>query len=1151
MLSPDEQHREGFILLIVLIVVLLLIGLALTLIISAEAERSISRNYALSIQAFYAAEAGTQAAMEAFEHDLELDDRQWANRWLVIPEPVGSYPAGLVVQDVDGRITGRPLQWVVNLAYPYDPDPARDRDAPFPSRQVYWLSEHDENRNGTPDLNEILPWTGPDLETGTYRIGIRSLYPAGDPHGAPSADRMTVVSKGFSKTGVKSPLAREHPRPSVRVLAVSISGETQAIWNNAIVSGSGGYDEPVVGGDYTVFGSSLHFNQDPAKTVMAFSRPGTGVANSYSPYRFGFLPVYRVDGIDPFWLGSRTYQRMCESCKGSPPGPPTCVYSQDHIEFPIETSPESLDATIRMTSGVIRLRNPRATLGRPEILENQPYPYPPRNTIKNTLSGIYGNVSIRLEGDATLRNINADVISTFDFNHPDFRFYDLEAPFQESVTRIRYDSYLQYLHNDNYVNLDDQNLRPGIWALDLTGIGKGGGRYDVDELSAIVLIPDDVQSLGNYFITNGLSANSFTMFDWERKILLGRLMSAFQQETAYLRDTVRPDRYGIHLDNRSSFHAVGDTRARFSGFDSMAFALMVDALKGPGESLLYRNNIARAPMIYKKNGLRLRLLIHLEDRTFDPRRCTACINPWSNTGGDQNSHNSRRGDRWFGVEMDEDWDGSIKMLGLPWKDGDPLPHQYRNDPAWDDDPMDDRYDVYENFEAGPREIFVGDLPSFCPPPPDPPCSSETLSFVFRPPSAGDPGFWKNDPRNAPTGMFALMLYVPGDDPLTEGELDGSPIKRPVWYEYDSGKYAKDSDPDRYTPWGLVHALIYSPPDVCVARDIPGLEGWNLQHALEPGAAQSPYGAPFIKTQIPPRLNWGCQHLVDCYVINECNLRMEPYSRPSNENHFNHLEREYFLSNFSRPDEPAFEGCPGFTGYHIDSAATEVKANKGEPSRFALRYDGFNELLGDPPPQGFERRNNPSRRTLAGGFGSLRAHGVIMTGSGGITFGSPDPLYTNATVTDGRCVFVSCTSGNTVEEWERGNPDGTATGDVVFYDHVVPLGRFGCEDFTATIAYEDTYVRSAIPSPEEPEVMPVRTLVAMFSFSGDLLKVDNKNGASLLGSWIADRMNLGGVKEPTEVIGVDYVLANECDSPYLPARRKFGMVKTESFTEYSQ
>jgi hypothetical protein len=289
--------------------------------------------------------------------------------------------------------------------------------------------------------------------------------------------------------------------------------------------------------------------------------------------------------------------------------------------------------------------------------------------------------------------------------------------------------------------------------------------------------------------------------------------------------------------------------------------------------------------------------------------------------------------------------------------------------------------------------------------------------------------------------------------------------------------------------------------------------------------------------------------------------------------------------------------------------TATVANENE------HEDGFWELLGVAPPgtdQGTQR-NDPARVTACGGYASIKGAGVTMTETGGITFGAPqidsstgymvypgtaDSMVSGSTadpgaattapvVIDGRILLVSYNDPEDNFDDSTGesdycgtcdpgfkfgkNPYRTTSGNVVFYDHVIPTQEFGCSDFAGEVAYRgtadngtvttdyggETIVRSSIPSATTPALLPVSPVISSYSLSTESLKVDVRNGttvkgASLAGSWIANKADFGTVganQKPTELIGTPSVSQEPaCNHPYLPARKNYSVTKKLSFTE---
>jgi hypothetical protein len=468
--SLTIRSEEGIGLVVVLFVLILLTALGITLLFSTETERAISRNYSYSIQAEFCAEAGVHAAIEALRYDLGHDVNGWKNQYFAIPTPSNPSAPG-VGQDTTGSLTGRRNQWYVDLTY-NGGGPAK----PFPFTTPTLLHA---------DLAQALPWAFKSYAGGDpveYRLAFRNASDDIVPF-TPKKAHIYVTGVGRSKMKVRTAISRVPATESQRAIEMKIYGNMLNIWKNAFVGGNP--NAPVVAGDYKVHGSVLQFNSAPTQTVMDFAHDYTGVFNNYEGWD-------NLSKIDYFWLGyknqllSPSYNRL----RAAPASPPTCTaanypgpfawcrYSTPKVPaLPLTAGgEETLRAEVRVKAGIVYLRANLSYLGRPEVVGNG---------YADALEGIYGpgppadspptpfeNVILAQSPATAANNVN-NYTGGFDFSGvADFVYPDLNAPMRDDTTGIYYASYKQYIHNDNVSNPALQNQKPGIWALDLSGIGS-------------------------------------------------------------------------------------------------------------------------------------------------------------------------------------------------------------------------------------------------------------------------------------------------------------------------------------------------------------------------------------------------------------------------------------------------------------------------------------------------------------------------------------------------------------------------------------------------------------------------------------------------------------------------------------------------------
>ncbi|MFC2172172.1 pilus assembly PilX N-terminal domain-containing protein [Acidobacteriota bacterium] len=1415
-----REDDKGFSLILVLLVMVLLTAMGLTLMFTSETEHAISRNYTSAIQATYAAEAGVHAAMQGFKYDLLFDENYWANRWLVIPEPVGgvndcgSGNSDAVCKDSNGSITGIPDQFVANLCPWVESDPADDNDpnCGFPSATEF--PPPNRRAEFETKLKPFVPWLFGDTGSGTYYVAIRSIYDPSN-NSLVMQSELGIIAEGISALKVKSNITSDPASASRRKIEVTIFGNNTDPWGNALVGGK------EAEGLFRVHGNVLNFNDTATKTVFDFDTPDTGIYNTITPHKMSNNSI-DIPGIDKLWLGESQIRDETAACGGSPPSSDfDCIYSQNHIKPPDDFwderndslpsgDPENMDVTVRIKKGVVKISNTNAWIGvsyaPPDSNDLERPSQTPDNTHKNTIARFLTNVTWEPTNFPGETHLKADLVADFDFTDPDFKFPSLHD-IHKTPYGI-YNSYMHYIHNDASLEAgrttEDpatyQAERPSIWAMDLSGLGEGtvppnpgdtpNLSVKTEVLHTTTALADEMKRAERYFFVNNRTpreklealldkdpADFPTYFtelptvpltakaathpgDWPaiRQAVDAHFQNFNCEMTCHgtytdgygdctcsgagwseLNSTrdVGGDVYGMHFDNRGMSKQTGPGGAVGDPWRSMAAAVMMDILAprlngnasipccwddrecpatdptccsscwDVSKSKLYVNNIGTAPAMYRDNGLRLRVLVHLDglksyqdyrdlERPSGDSTYRAIEKDWFDAssgectvaGLDCHKHDgvrSYRADRWIGAEITKDWKGELKFFSRPWKSGATpvdMPVLLTN---WttaedDDDPMNDLLytdmDVQAVGERFHAQYLTGTQLATCAPTytincpfhdmardPDggwvdvtdltiPPMTTQQECWDFDDDSLGnDPGaclwelggvdrcfcrimyqadtkirhdrldssnnphrdtfYWLTRDENAPTGHFALMLYVPADDPFDLFDnMNTSPLKRPADYIYDidfSNEGSPDKadfqrqpdsyDPsnsndwnqaDRFTPAGEAHLLVWAPVDFQVSTQRTGSGAppatWYAQQAGQgntmPYAGSDPeyikiprrnmikpcteyyaatcsgsyneqckcfeyYGSPDQSPWPKIEHHGGTQNLVMAYFVRETIPRMKAgWSGAffSNQN----LDPDWHITAFMPTSRY-------FNAYFVNTTTKEDDLTD------AFRWDGYWDLLGSRSTT-INTGSSPGKgMQQIGGFGMLKANGVILTKTGGITFGSSndnlrastsDPNdYSNMVVTDGRFILVSY--NDTSGTWS--NPDGTQSGDVVYYDHVAPIGRYGCEDFSATIAYSDTRVlnsRATLTSGS-----PEKTRIAMYSFSEGGLYVndtaDNSllaDGSSLAGAWLADKANFG-TNGITDLMGLGYDITpgKGCDSDHLP-RPEWVFVKPRSFAE---
>lgn len=532
--DKPEKREKGFTLIVALLVMGLLTVLGLSLIFSAETERTMSRNFAGTIQATYAAEAVTEAMTRALLFDLEHDSvGGWANQYLVIceysdedlcdtnygfkPTDATCYdttPAdSCVVQDTDGTLTGVVGQWAANLAY------RTTGTTTFPSQLPVRLHT---------GLKEVLPWwlkfdidssDADRLNTGTAEIALTSVCTSACTTATPtySQDEIFVTGIGKSVKVVGGRLT-QLKNPATRALSVRIQGTLHKIWKNALVGGSGGDDpDKVIAGNYVIRGGVLIFNQFPAKDVLEFNVAGTGIVNNYYAPSDSTNPIAPIDSW--WWLDAKGCgQGRCDSTNTVladsaadnttypfPTDKPAQVLDNDatagtatvepighRLPHPPDLNdlsatndypggykstdttnfpgPEGLEAEIRINRGKIVIGDANARLGTVTGTD-EPGPPGPGHYWRNVLE-IFTNDEFDISGTTATATIFRNKASTYDL-HTRSGTFNLDTGVKFPALT---EPYLEPITKETYQSYqdflrpEDSSAHPGGWGLDLSGI---------------------------------------------------------------------------------------------------------------------------------------------------------------------------------------------------------------------------------------------------------------------------------------------------------------------------------------------------------------------------------------------------------------------------------------------------------------------------------------------------------------------------------------------------------------------------------------------------------------------------------------------------------------------------------------------------------